>query len=214
MRLMASAILIPLSSTIHCASHPILHGSNRYRLSCVIASLIFLLLLIRWTLWRSKTSLCGRDIDPLTCMFSAPGWGSAYWWCLLHRAWTEYIRCHQPQDHTQCHNHGWSHVLFDSSWQRSPSPLWFTWTWALSCSPRLVFFYFKMFSESFRRSLISTLRSLATSCNVLRFGWAALLHQRYTVDSLTCICSASHFPVLFFSTKTNFIRFSSFSILN
>ena len=154
MRLMASAILIPLSSTIHCASHPILHGSNRYRLSCVIASLIFLLLLIRWTLWRSKTSLCGRDIDPLTCMFSAPGWGSAYWWCLLHRAWTEYIRCHQPRDHTQCHNHGWSHVLFDSSWQRSPSPLWFTWTWALSCSPRLVFFYFKMFSESFRRSLI------------------------------------------------------------
>ena len=60
-----------------------------------------------------------------------------------------------------------------------------------------------------RRSLMSTANNLAVLIILSISGWLEFVHHFEIVVWSFPSCSASHLPVFFFSTSTNFIRFKS-----
>ena len=62
------------------------------------------------------------------------------------------------------------------------------------------------FTVSLSKYFTSTSKSLAILPRVSKFGWTVFLHHLLTVQVDLPNCSASHFPVLSFSTRTNFSR--------
>ena len=76
----------------------------------------------------------------------------------------------------------------------------------------LLFCYVNFFSVEILlviRTLVSHSNKSAIRSNVGSDGWITLLHHFETVVFNTPNCSASHIPVLFFSTNTSFRRFKS-----
>lgn len=72
------------------------------------------------------------------------------------------------------------------------------------------------FTVSLSKYFTSTSKSLAILSRVFKSGWTVFLHHLLTVQVDLPNCSASHFPVLSFSTRTNFsrLRFDICSKLN